>query len=154
MNMASLSQIEQPLKERSHSIPSAIESPSKIHLPASPASSPTMITRKASAHARSCSQDMMDPVIENPMSKENVDQKPDLVRKIAEAHTTGQTYVSPSDDIFSPTTRKLNDVKAKRFGSVLPQKQKDGFMYTNKMTVMCTRRASCTMRRHFFRDLR
>lgn len=58
----------------------------------------------------------MEPVIDNPMSKGIVDHKPELVKKIAEAHLTGQTYVSPSDDIFSPTTKKLKDVKAKRFG--------------------------------------
>lgn len=39
-----------------------------------------------------------------------------LVRKISEAHDSGQTYVSPSDDILSPTTKKLSEVKGRRFG--------------------------------------
>lgn len=104
--------------ERSHNIPSPIKSPSKIPLPESPKSSSTMVKKRTPAHARSSSQEMMEPVIENPMSKNIINQKPDLVKKIAEAHMTGQTYVSPSDDIFSPTTKKLNDVKAKRFGFV------------------------------------
>lgn len=116
--MSSPSKAKQPLMERSHNIPSPIKSPSKIPLPESPKLSPIMAKKRTPAHARSSSQEMMEPVIENPMSKNIIDQKPDLVRKIAEAHMTGQTYVSPSDDIFSPTTKKLNNVKAKRFGFV------------------------------------
>lgn len=67
----------------------------------------------------------MEPVIDNPMSSNILEKKPDLVRKIAEAHSTGSTYVSPSDDIFSPTTKKLNEVKTKRFGYVNMEERPD-----------------------------
>jgi hypothetical protein len=32
-----------------------------------------------------------------------------------------QSYVSPSDTIMSPTTRKLSEIKGRRFGSGKPQ---------------------------------
>jgi len=41
--------------------------------------------------------------------------KPALVHKMSDAHSPGQTYVSPSDNILSPATKKLTEVKGRRF---------------------------------------
>ncbi len=41
--------------------------------------------------------------------------------KDSEANAQKQTYVSPSDNILSPTTKKLNELKGKRFASGKPQ---------------------------------
>jgi hypothetical protein len=32
-----------------------------------------------------------------------------------------QAYISPSDNIMSPTTKKLSQIKGRRFGSAKPQ---------------------------------
>ena len=32
-----------------------------------------------------------------------------------------QSYISPSDNIMSPTTKKLSEIKGRRFGAAKPQ---------------------------------
>jgi hypothetical protein len=41
--------------------------------------------------------------------------------KASEVNAQKQTYVSPSDNILSPTSKKLNEIKGKRFASGKPQ---------------------------------
>lgn len=41
--------------------------------------------------------------------------------KASETNAQKQTYMSPSDNILSPTSKKLNDIKGKRFASGKPQ---------------------------------
>jgi len=36
-------------------------------------------------------------------------------------NSTNQTYISPSDAIRSPTTKKLSEIKGKRFASAKPK---------------------------------
>ena len=36
-------------------------------------------------------------------------------------HQGKQSYISPSDTIMSPTTKKLSEIKGRRFGSAKPQ---------------------------------
>lgn len=103
----------QPLGERSSNLPSPVKSPSKIPLPPSPVAQKKQIAQTEAHPAMFAEQDgAMEQMFKAPTLLE----KPDLVRKIAEAHDAGQTYVSPSDDILSPTTKKLSEVKGRRFG--------------------------------------
>jgi hypothetical protein len=41
--------------------------------------------------------------------------------KASEVNAQKQTYVSPSDNILSPTSKKLNEIKGKRYASGKPQ---------------------------------
>ena len=41
--------------------------------------------------------------------------------KASEVNAQKQTYVSPSDNILSPTSKKLSEIKGKRFASGKPQ---------------------------------
>lgn len=99
---------KQPLTERSTNIPSPLKSPSKIPLPPSPEKSrvkPTVFAEETGP---------MDDIFK----ASTLSQKPDLVKQIAAAHSIGQTYNSPSDEISSPTTKKLSEVKGRRMGWV------------------------------------
>lgn len=114
--MTSSSESKKPLGERSSNLPSPVKSPSKIPLPPSPARLEEQ-SYNDSAKARFAEQDgAMSQVFE----ALTLSQKPALIRKISEAHSSGQTYTSPSDDILSPTTKKLSEAKSKRFGYVVP----------------------------------
>ena len=105
-SMTSPTKDKQPLSERSSNIPSPTKSPSKIPLPPSPEKS--MAPHQSYFSDETGSMDAM-------FRASTLSQKPELVRKISEAHNAGQTYVSPSDNILSPTTKKLSEVKGKRF---------------------------------------
>ncbi|KAI1617990.1 hypothetical protein EDD37DRAFT_621422 [Exophiala viscosa] len=43
-------------------------------------------------------------------------------QKYAVGEAQNQTYISPSDAIASPTTKKLSEIKGKRFMSAKPQR--------------------------------
>jgi len=105
--MAAPTSTKQPLGERSSNLPSPTKSPSKVPLPPSP----------KSANQTSFAEETgsMDQIFK----ASTLSQKPALVRQLSEAHDNGQTYVSPSDDILSPTTKKLSEVKGRRIGYVM-----------------------------------
>ncbi|KAL6240439.1 hypothetical protein RBB50_012640 [Rhinocladiella similis] len=60
------------------------------------------------------------------MTKPSIDEKP-LPRfnftsqQYTAGHGQNQTYISPSDAIASPTTKKLSAIKGKRFANAKPQ---------------------------------
>ncbi|KAK5092575.1 hypothetical protein LTR70_002036 [Exophiala xenobiotica] len=103
--MTASTNTKQPLGEPSSNLPSPTKSPSKVPLPPSPKSS-----NQASFAEETGSMDQM-------FKASTLSQKPALVRQLSEAHDNGQTYVSPSDDILSPTTKKLSEVKGRRIGN-------------------------------------
>ncbi|KAJ9657644.1 hypothetical protein H2198_004172 [Neophaeococcomyces mojaviensis] len=117
--ITSASEAKQPLSERATNLPSPFKSPSKIALPPSPITSPVKSEKQvmeasvgqqeASVNSTQRLRDYVQPDLAPP--------KPALVRKVSEAHSSGQTYISPSDDILSPTSKKLTEVKGRRFAS-------------------------------------
>ena len=48
-------------------------------------------------------------------------QPNDLLKGENVAQQGKQSYISPSDTIMSPTTKKLSEIKGRRFGSGKPQ---------------------------------
>ncbi|KAK5941869.1 hypothetical protein PMZ80_005820 [Knufia obscura] len=114
-NMSSSAVPKMPLGERSSNIPSPTKSPSKVPLPPSPTKSPKDAPKAGTNQTTFA--DETGPMDEM-FKASTLSQKPALVRKISEAHNNGQTYVSPSDDILSPTTKKLSEVKNRRMGYV------------------------------------
>lgn len=109
--MASSTNAKQPLEERSSNMPSLNKSPSKIPLPPSPKGLFREDTKQIIfAEETGPMGQMFTPA--------TLSHKPTLARKISEAHSNGQTYISPSDHILSPTTKKLSEVKSRRFGYV------------------------------------
>ena len=110
---------KQPLGERGLNIMSPCKSPSKVPLPPSPTMSPRHTTKESRSPVSFAEE--IGPMDEM-FRASTLSQKPALVRKISEAHNNGQAYVSPSDDILSPTTKKLTEVKARRFGYVKLQR--------------------------------
>ena len=115
--MTSPTRSTQPLGERCSNIPSPTKSPTKIPLPASPTHTSKVnmydpFTETSTSHTTFTEETgPMDAIFRASV----MPKKPQLVRKVSEAHTTGQTYVSPSDDIMSPATKKLSELKEKRF---------------------------------------
>ena len=99
---------KQPLGERSANLPSPMKSPSKIPLPPSP--------EKQSLNTTNQPYTDREGVMSEAFEQSSKLQNPEPVRNISQAHDAGQTYVSPSDQILSPTTKKLSDVKGRRFG--------------------------------------
>lgn len=110
--MASSPELKRPLGERSFNLPSPVRSPSKIPLPPSPAKLEEQL-HDDPTQPRFADQDGAMLQVFETLS---LSQKPALIRKISEAHSSGQTYNSPSDNILSPTTKKLSEVKSKRSG--------------------------------------
>jgi len=109
--MTSSTTAKQPLGERSSNIPSPTKSPSKVPLPPSP-------RRVANKDAKQTTFAEETGAMDQMFRASTLLQQPELARKISEAHNNGQTYVSPSDAILSPTTKKLSDVKSRRIGYV------------------------------------
>lgn len=103
---------KQALGERCSNLPSPTKSPSKIPLPPSPVRK----ENQSSHYTEPLSFAEQEGAMSQVFKASNLSQKPTLIRKLSEAHSSGQTYTSPSDDILSPTTKKLSEVKAKRFG--------------------------------------
>lgn len=113
--MASSRSATQPLGERSSNLPSPTKSPSKVPLPPSPSPSSNKAAKSDTNRPTFAEETgLMDEMFK----ASTLSQKPALVRKISEAHYNGQTYVSPSDVILSPTTKKLSEVKGRRIGYV------------------------------------
>lgn len=110
--MLSPVKLKQPLGERSSNLPSPMKSPSKVPLPPSPTQ--TIKPKKQVSETLKFAE-TNGPMVQL-FNEPTEDEKPTFVRKITEAHDAGQTYVSPSDDILSPTTKKLSEVKGRRFG--------------------------------------
>ncbi|KAK5098830.1 hypothetical protein LTS08_006208 [Lithohypha guttulata] len=121
--MTSPSKNKQPLSERSSNLPSPTKSPSKIPLPPSP------VAKQNNSRHEILQQNTLGPSLNQQDDKDNsltavpaptldLVQKPELARKIPEAHASGYLYVSPSDNILSPTTKKLSDVKGRRLGNL------------------------------------
>lgn len=118
------------LAERTSNIRSPLKSPSKIPLPPSPSPKKKQPqTSKTAQNAPGSCEDV--PILL---------QRPDLVCKTSEAQ--GQTYVSPSDNILSPTTKKLSEVKGRRIGQVAYR------LFKRLLTIAgISRNLPCTMRR-------
>lgn len=110
--MLSPTKTKQPLGERSTNLPSPVKSPSKIPLPPSPIYSKKQDTKEPCQILFADHQGAVSQLFKDPTPSE----KPIVVRKVSEAYESGQTYVSPSDDILSPTTKKLSEVKGRRYG--------------------------------------
>lgn len=102
-----MASIKQPLMERSTNIPSPLKSPSKIPLPPSPEKRVNVLATPFAEETGPMS---------DTFKASTLSQKPDFVKQIAAAHSIGQTYNSPSDEISSPTTKKLSEVKGRRMG--------------------------------------
>jgi len=114
-NAFNMQNSKQPLGERSSNLPSPTKSPSKVPLPPSPSKSPKEASKAGSLQITFAEETgPMDEMFK----ASTLCQQPALVRKISEAHSNGQAYVSPSDNILSPTTKKLSEVKGRRIGYV------------------------------------
>ena len=67
----------------------------------------------------------LSPNTSSPTKATNPDHKfrPDVLKdeNSSTKEQKSQSYVSPSDTIMSPTTKKLSEMKGKRFASAKPQ---------------------------------